>query len=159
MRAASIVLAPLPRLRERDASAERVAPLPLLRHARLDRILHVLDLLELDVLQDAADLLDLAEIDGLDDVARLRVGRDRAARAFPGETLGGRDQRVAVGLAAGRRASRSSPNAMPSSKAAPAASPSIDATSGWRSASAGDARATIALGCGTISAYGARKVS
>ena len=53
------------------------------------------------LLQFAADLLDPAEIDGLDDVARLRVDRDRAARAFPCQPLGGRDQRVAVGLAAG----------------------------------------------------------
>src|SRR5579871_3744153 len=82
--------------------ASLLRPTPsLLRHPRLHRILHVLDLLELDVLQRAADLLDLAEVDGLNHVARLRVDRHRPARAFPFEALGGLDQRVAVALATG----------------------------------------------------------
>ena len=37
----------------------------------------------------------------LHDVARLRIDRDRAARAFPRHALHRRDQRVAVGIAAG----------------------------------------------------------
>src|SRR5262245_56405693 len=50
-------------------------------HARLHRVLDVLDLVELDIDQVAADLLDAADVDGLHDVARLRIDRDRAARA------------------------------------------------------------------------------
>src|SRR3990172_3969344 len=42
-----------------------------------------------------------ADIDRLDDVAGLGVDGNRAARAFPFHALGGRDQAVAVGLAAG----------------------------------------------------------
>src|SRR5262245_15515468 len=64
----------------RESSPERVTR--LLLHRGLDRILDVLDLVERDVAQVAADLLDLADIDRLDDVAGLRIDRDRAARAL-----------------------------------------------------------------------------
>src|SRR6266571_5468054 len=67
----------------------------------LDRVLDVLDLVDLDVEQPAADLLDAADVDRLDDVARFRIDRDRAARAFPFHALGGGDKRLGVGLAAG----------------------------------------------------------
>ena len=56
---------------------------------------------ELDVVELAVLLLDLADVDVLHDVARLGIDRDRPARALPGHALHGRDQRVAVGLAAG----------------------------------------------------------
>src|SRR5262249_35437460 len=38
---------------------------------------------ELDIVKLALHLLDLADVDVLDDVARLRIDRDRSARAFP----------------------------------------------------------------------------
>src|SRR5207302_7615550 len=56
---------------------------------------------ELDVVEFAVDLLDLADVDVLHDVARFRVDRDRAARAFPLHPLHGSDKGVAVRLAAG----------------------------------------------------------
>ena len=56
---------------------------------------------EFDVVELAVLLLDLADVDVLNDVARLRIDRDRAARALPGHALHGGDQRIAVGLAAG----------------------------------------------------------
>jgi len=49
----------------------------------------------------ADTLAPLADIDVADDVARIRVDRDRAARTFPRHPLHGRDQSVAVGIAAG----------------------------------------------------------
>src|SRR6202000_872569 len=64
-------------------------------------ILHRVEFLELDVVELAIDLLDLSDVDILHDVARLRIDRDRATRAFPRHSLHGRDQAVAVGLAAG----------------------------------------------------------
>src|SRR5262249_51632153 len=75
-------------------------PRGLLLHARLDRVLDVLDLVDLDIEQLPGDFFDTTDIDRLDDVARIGVDRDRAARALPLHSLGGRDQRVAVGLAA-----------------------------------------------------------
>src|SRR2546430_5367045 len=73
----------------------------LLLHPLLDRVLDVLDLVDLDVDEAPADLLDAADINGLDDVASLRIDGDRAARAFPFHALRGRDERLGVGLAAG----------------------------------------------------------
>src|SRR6201995_318114 len=63
-------------------------------------VLHVREGLELDIVELAVLLLDLADVDVLDDVARLRVDRDRAARALPLHALHGLDQLVAVGVAA-----------------------------------------------------------
>src|SRR5262245_38979353 len=67
----------------------------------LHRVLDLLELVEFDIEVPAADVLDAPDVDGLHDVARLRVDRDRAARAFPRHALGGRDQRLGVRLAAG----------------------------------------------------------
>src|SRR5882762_5709859 len=64
---------------EQDAAGGRT----LLLHAFLDRVLDVLDLVDLDVEQLALDLLDPADVDRLDDVACFRIDRDRPARAFP----------------------------------------------------------------------------
>src|SRR5712691_133763 len=76
-------------------------PARLLLHPRLERILDVLDLVELDVEELPADLLHPADIDGLNDVAGLRIDRDRPARALPLHPLGGADQRGSIGVAAG----------------------------------------------------------
>src|SRR6266446_10433019 len=73
----------------------------LLLHPLLDRVLDVLDLVDLDVDEAPADLVDAADIYRLDDVAGLRIDGDRAARAFPFHALGGRDEGLGVGLAAG----------------------------------------------------------
>src|SRR6266446_8697363 len=73
----------------------------LILHAGLERILDVVDLVELDVDDLSADLLHAPDIDGLDDVAGLRIDRRLAARALPGHSLGGIDETFAVGLAAG----------------------------------------------------------
>src|SRR5579864_3703641 len=62
----------------------------------LARILHVLEGLELDIVELAIDLLDLADVDILHDVAGLGVDRDGPARAFPCHPLHGLDQLVAV---------------------------------------------------------------
>ncbi len=48
-----------------------------------------------------ADLLHLADIDGLHDIAGFGIDLDRAARAFPLQALGGVDEGLGVGLAAG----------------------------------------------------------
>src|SRR5207248_8694810 len=45
-------------------------------------VLDLRDRLELDIGKSAVHLLDPAQIDVLDNVARLRIDRDRAARAF-----------------------------------------------------------------------------
>src|SRR3972149_7473315 len=68
-------------------------------HPGLDRVLHVLDLVELHVDELAADFFDPAQVHRLDHVARLRVDHHRAARALPLHALGRRDQRIAGGLA------------------------------------------------------------
>src|SRR2546426_3223381 len=68
---------------------------------RLAGILHRLEGREFDVVEFAVDLLDLADIDVLYDVAGFGIDRDRAARAFPLHALHRRDQRIAIGLAAG----------------------------------------------------------
>src|SRR5271170_7585838 len=83
------------------ARAPRAGKAASVLHARLHRVLDVLDLVELDVAQAVADLLDAADVDREDDVAGLRIDRDRAARALPAHALGGGDERIAVGLAAG----------------------------------------------------------
>src|SRR6266542_1048186 len=81
---------------ESGARAARSA-IPLL----LARVLDVGNLVELDVLQLAADLLDLADVDGLHDVARVGVDRDLSARAHPAHPLGCRHEFLSVGAAAG----------------------------------------------------------
>src|SRR5205823_10142612 len=48
----------------------------------LPGVLDLRDRLELDIGKSAVHLLDPAQIDVLDNVARLRIDRDRAARAF-----------------------------------------------------------------------------
>src|SRR3974377_1350529 len=68
---------------------------------RLYRVLDVREGGELDVVQLAADLLDLADVFVVDDVARLRIDRNRSTRALPFGSFHCRNQRVAVGLAAG----------------------------------------------------------
>src|SRR5207247_10043825 len=73
----------------------------LVLHAGLERILDVIDLVELDVDDLSANFLHSPDIDGLDDVARLLIDRHRAARALPGHSLGGVDATLAVGLDAG----------------------------------------------------------
>src|SRR6266540_2528645 len=73
----------------------------LFLHPLLDRVLDVLDLVDLDVDEAPADFLDATDVDRLDDVASLRIDSDRAARAFPFHALGGRDERLGLGLAAG----------------------------------------------------------
>src|SRR6516164_11549293 len=73
----------------------------LILHAGLERILDVVDLVELDVDDLSADLLHAPDIDGLNDVAGLRIDRHRTARALPGHSLDGIDETFAVGLAAG----------------------------------------------------------
>src|SRR5258708_38576585 len=50
---------------------------------RLQRVLHGIEGRELHGVELAIHLLDLADVDVLDDVARLRVDRDRSARALP----------------------------------------------------------------------------
>src|SRR6478735_2941891 len=82
-------------LRMRPASLREASLL------RLAGILHRLKSREFDVVEFPVDFFDLADVDVLHDVAGLRVDRDRAARAFPLHPLHCRDQRVAVGLAAG----------------------------------------------------------
>src|SRR5215470_1434075 len=67
----------------------------------LARILHVGNLVELDVVQRAADLLDLADVDRLRDVARLGIDHDGAARARQLDPLERRDELLGVGRAAG----------------------------------------------------------
>src|SRR6266508_3537398 len=85
----------------KDNPGSRAPSISLFLHPLLDRVLDVLDLVDLDVEQPAADLLDAADVDRLDDVARFRIDRDRAARAFPLHALGGGDKPLGVGLAAG----------------------------------------------------------
>src|SRR5579871_5043298 len=67
----------------------------------LEWVLHGRILVELDVVELAVAALDLANVDVLDDVARLRVDRDRATRAFPRHSLHRGEQRIAAGVAAG----------------------------------------------------------
>src|SRR5262245_66244202 len=71
------------------------------RRPALLRVLHLLVLVELDVDDPVADLLDLADVDRLDDVARFRIEHHRAARALPRHALGGIDEALALGRAAG----------------------------------------------------------
>src|SRR5258705_574161 len=73
----------------------------LLPSARPRRILDLLDLVERDIDEFAADLLHPPDINRLYDVARLGIDRHRATRAIPCHALGRRDQGLAVGLAAG----------------------------------------------------------
>src|SRR5579883_3340106 len=75
-----------------------------MRRARPSALHWVLDVrkrLELLGPQLAVNLLDLADVDVADDVARRRVDRDRAARAFEGHAFHRGNQLVAVAIAAG----------------------------------------------------------
>src|SRR5258708_21261302 len=90
----------------KDSSSRHLPPacagsIALFLQALLDRVLDVLDLVDFDVDEAPVDFLDAADIYRLDDVASLRIDSDRAARAFPFHALGGRDERLGVGLAAG----------------------------------------------------------
>src|SRR6266704_5737528 len=85
----------------KDNPGSRAPSIALFLHPLLDRVLDVRALVDLAVEQPAADLLDAADVDRLDDVARFRIDSDRAARAFPFHALGGGDERLGVGLAAG----------------------------------------------------------
>src|SRR4051812_25269823 len=76
-----------------------IAPESLLRHPRLDRVLDVLDLIELDVDELTIHTLDAPNVDRLDRVSRFWVDRHRAPRAFPGHALGGGNQLFGVGVA------------------------------------------------------------
>src|SRR5215813_11388796 len=67
--------------------------------ARAGRILDVLDLVERDVDELAADLLHPSDVDRLHHVAGIGVDRHRSARAVPLQPLGRRDQGIAVGVA------------------------------------------------------------
>src|SRR6476659_8629740 len=67
----------------------------------LQRILDGIKGRELDIVELALHLLDLADVDVLNDVARLRIDRDRAARALPFHSFHGADQPIAIGRAAG----------------------------------------------------------
>src|SRR5260221_7424021 len=73
----------------------------LLLHPLLDRVLHILDFVDLDVYELPADFLDAADIDRLDDVAGFGIDRDRAARALPFHALCRANERFAVRLTAG----------------------------------------------------------
>jgi hypothetical protein len=73
----------------RPGSAHGMPPVSL--SGLLDRF----EGLELDIVELAVDALDLAHIDVLHDVPRLRIDRDRSARAFPGHALHGLDESVA----------------------------------------------------------------
>src|SRR5262245_53428670 len=69
------------------------------------RVLDVVDLVELDVERAHAGtwagVLDAPDVDRLHDVARLRVDRDRPARALPVHALGRCNEAFPVGLAGG----------------------------------------------------------
>src|SRR5262245_48910759 len=67
---------------------------------RAGRILHVLDLVEDDVDELAADFLYPPDIDGLHHIAGIGIDRHRPARAVPLQALGRRDQSIAIGVAA-----------------------------------------------------------
>src|SRR5262250_765406 len=88
-------------LRMAPPRGQGVRPSCLLIHPCLERVLDVLDLVELDVEKLAADLLNPAYVDGLHDVAGLGVDGYGAARTFPLHAFGGSDQGVAVGRARG----------------------------------------------------------
>jgi hypothetical protein len=57
--------------------------------------------IKLNIIKFAVGFLDPTHLDVLDDVAGFGVDRDWAARAFPGHTLHGGDEGVAVGRATG----------------------------------------------------------
>src|SRR5215472_18910058 len=84
----------------RPARSLANAGIETLTAARARRILDVLDLVERDVDELAADLLHPPDIDGLHHVAGIGVDRHRSARAVPLQPLGRRDQGIAVGVAA-----------------------------------------------------------
>src|SRR5580704_1085792 len=79
-------------LRPRPGMTSLARERPLLLLRRLDRILDVREGGKFDVVELAALLLDFADVDVLDDVAGVRIDRDRAARAFPGQAFGGGDE-------------------------------------------------------------------
>src|SRR6058998_1994452 len=71
-------------------------------------VFYVLDPVERHVDVFVADLLHAADVDRLHHVARVGIDRHRPARAVPLHPLGGGDQRLAVGVAAGLLAPRRS---------------------------------------------------
>src|SRR6202158_973421 len=84
-----------------DTTITRGCPPYQLLLGGFDRVLDRVEGRELDVVELTVLLLALADIDVLDDVARLRIDRDRTARALPLLALHGGDQLVAVGVAVG----------------------------------------------------------
>src|SRR5438477_4983308 len=79
-RAAARPLSPGPLWR--DVSTGPVTAALFWRVQLFPGVLDLRDRLELDIGKSAVHLLDPAQIDVLDNVARLRIDRDRAARAF-----------------------------------------------------------------------------
>src|SRR4029434_4294043 len=63
---------------------------------RLARVLHILDHVELHVVELAVLLLDLADVDVVHDVARLGIDEHRAARALEDLALHGIEQGLAA---------------------------------------------------------------
>src|SRR6516225_8917803 len=97
--------ATLPRPAPRAVATARArkgsrTPIGTLAAACACRILDVLDLVEGDVDELAADLLHPPDVDRLHHVAGVWVDRHRSARALPLQPLGRRDQGIAVGLPA-----------------------------------------------------------
>src|SRR5262245_62706123 len=89
------------RTHDRRAGFEPRAPAVLGLLLHFQRVFDGVEGRELDIVKLALHLLDLADVDVLDDVARLRIDRDRSARAFPFHALHRVDQGVAAGLALG----------------------------------------------------------
>src|SRR5690606_12460552 len=91
------------------ASADRIAACPRLKRGRarpgllgaVQRVLHIRDLVDDDVLQLAINLLNLADVDRLNHVARLGLDGHRPARALPRHALGRCHEDVAAGSAIG----------------------------------------------------------
>src|SRR3954451_17469945 len=87
----------------REKTARHSLPRSLLSElsaaTRPRRILDLVDLVERDIDELAADLLHPPDIDRLHDVSRLGIDRHLAARAIPRHALGRGDQGLAVGLA------------------------------------------------------------
>src|SRR6185295_16367596 len=70
-------------------SKARTRTVALILHPRLERVLDVVDLVELHVDERAVALFHPPDVDRLHHVARLRINRHRPARAFPAHALGG----------------------------------------------------------------------
>jgi 3-oxoadipate enol-lactonase len=79
----------------------RLVDAPPSRPALYARVAHLVDLVELDVVEAAGGGFSLADVHGLHDVAGLRIDRHRAAHAGPGHALHRGDQLVAIAVALG----------------------------------------------------------